>query len=52
MALKHGKSTEIWVKIEWLKQKINIIVKDNGIGFDPENSERKIIWFNWNAGTS
>lgn len=33
-AIKHGKSSDIWVKIEWLKEHINIIVKDNGSGFD------------------
>jgi two-component system sensor histidine kinase DegS len=39
--LKHGKFKEAWVKIEWLKQKINIIVKDNGIGFDPNVAKDK-----------
>lgn len=38
---KHGKFTEAWVKVEWLKQKINIIVKDNGAGFDPEVAKEK-----------
>ncbi|WP_277585999.1 sensor histidine kinase [Psychrobacillus antarcticus] len=38
---KHGKFTEAWVKVEWLKQKINIIVKDNGAGFDPEVVKEK-----------
>lgn len=33
-AIKHGKASEIWVKIEWLKENINILVKDNGSGFD------------------
>jgi len=39
--IKHGKFTEAWVKVEWLKQKINIIVKDNGSGFDPEIAKDK-----------
>lgn len=38
---KHGKFTEATVKVEWLKQKINIIVKDNGAGFDPEVAKEK-----------
>lgn len=33
-ALKHGKPTEISVKLEWLRNDINIVVKDNGAGFD------------------
>lgn len=36
-ALKHGKPTEIWVKIEWLKNNVNVIVKDNGVGFDKDS---------------
>ena len=36
-ALKHGKSTLIHVKIEWLRDEINVVVKDNGKGFDTEN---------------
>ncbi|WP_391120299.1 sensor histidine kinase [Psychrobacillus sp. L3] len=39
--LKHGKFKEAWVKIEWLKQKLNIIVKDNGVGFDPKVAKDK-----------
>ncbi|WP_342473043.1 sensor histidine kinase [Metasolibacillus sp. FSL H7-0170] len=35
-AIKHGKSTEISVKLEWLKRDVNISVKDNGVGFDKE----------------
>ena len=38
---KHGKFSEAWVKIEWVKQKINIIVKDNGVGFDPSIVKEK-----------
>ncbi|MBD8035728.1 sensor histidine kinase [Solibacillus sp. A46] len=36
-AIKHGKSTQITVKIEWLEAEINVVVKDNGSGFDTEN---------------
>ncbi|TQR21374.1 sensor histidine kinase [Psychrobacillus vulpis] len=39
--LKHGKFDEAWVKIEWMKQRMNIIVKDNGIGFDPNVVKEK-----------
>lgn len=39
--IKHGKFKEAWVKIEWLKQKLNIVVKDNGIGFDPNVAKEK-----------
>lgn len=33
-AMKHGKCKQIWVKVEWRKDAVNILVKDNGIGFD------------------
>ncbi len=35
-ALKHANPTEINVKIEWARQHINVVVKDNGIGFNKE----------------
>ena len=35
-ALKHGKPKEINVKIEWLKNDLNIVVKDDGSGFEKE----------------
>ncbi|PYF07603.1 sensor histidine kinase [Ureibacillus chungkukjangi] len=35
-SIKHGKSPDIWVKIEWLSKQISILVKDNGIGFDKQ----------------
>ncbi|WP_413364880.1 sensor histidine kinase [Lysinibacillus sp. 3P01SB] len=35
-ALKHGKPKEINVKLEWLKNGINIVVKDDGAGFEKE----------------
>ena len=38
-AMKHAQSKDIWVKVEWLNDIINIIVKDDGIGFD-ENEVR------------
>lgn len=34
-AIKHGGATDIIVKIEWLPNMVNISVKDNGKGFDP-----------------
>lgn len=33
-AIRHGKATKIEVKFEWLKDRVTIIVKDNGAGFD------------------
>ncbi|HWL12103.1 MAG TPA: sensor histidine kinase, partial [Ureibacillus sp.] len=36
-SIKHGKSADIWVKIEWLSNQISILVKDNGAGFDKES---------------
>jgi len=33
-ALKHANPTEITVKIEWAKKYINIVVRDNGVGFN------------------
>ncbi|WP_431029166.1 sensor histidine kinase [Lysinibacillus sp. LZ02] len=36
-ALKHGQPKEISVKLEWLYNDINIVVKDDGKGFDEEN---------------
>lgn len=36
-ALKHGNSSVIYVKIEWLRDEINVVVKDNGKGFDTES---------------
>lgn len=33
-AIRHGKATEIEVKIEWMKEHVSLVVQDNGIGFD------------------
>lgn len=33
-ALKHGRPKDIVVKMEWLRNDINVVVKDNGVGFD------------------
>ncbi|MBT2581683.1 sensor histidine kinase [Planococcus sp. ISL-109] len=33
-AIRHGKSTDIEVKMEWLSEQVSIIIKDNGSGFD------------------
>jgi two-component system, NarL family, sensor histidine kinase DegS len=35
-ALKHANPTEINVKVEWAREHINVVVKDNGIGFNKE----------------
>lgn len=35
-AMKHGKSKDIWVKLEWLKDAVNIVIKDDGVGFDTQ----------------
>ena len=32
-ALKHANATDIWVKTEWVHDKVNVVVKDNGVGF-------------------
>ncbi|MFD1926838.1 sensor histidine kinase [Sporosarcina siberiensis] len=40
-ALKHGNCKDIWVKIEWLHDIINIMVKDNGKGFNPNEVRDK-----------
>ncbi|WP_332651184.1 sensor histidine kinase [Lysinibacillus sp. 54212] len=33
-AIKHGKPKEISVKLEWIRECVNIVVKDDGKGFD------------------
>lgn len=40
-AIRHGKSKDIWVKIEWLHGIMNIIIKDNGHGFDKKEVKDK-----------
>lgn len=35
-SVKHGNPTDIWVKLEWNLNNLNVIVKDNGCGFDLE----------------
>ena len=35
-ALKHANPTEINVKIEWATKLINVVVRDNGVGFNEE----------------
>jgi two-component system, NarL family, sensor histidine kinase DegS len=35
-SVKHGNPTDIWVKLEWNLNNLNVIVKDNGSGFDLE----------------
>lgn len=36
-AMKHGKSKDIWVKLEWIQHAVNIVIKDDGVGFDPQD---------------
>lgn len=36
-ALKHGKPHQIIVKLEWLRDEINVVVRDDGSGFDTEH---------------
>lgn len=40
-ALKHGKPNCVWVKIEWLRDTLNVIVKDDGVGFDEDEVKEK-----------
>lgn len=39
-AIKHGECSDIWVLFEWLKEHVNITIKDNGIGFDTNMVKR------------
>lgn len=40
-ALKHGKPAHILVKIEWLRDTLNVVVKDDGVGFDMNEVKEK-----------
>jgi two-component system sensor histidine kinase DegS len=40
-ALKHGKSKDIWVNLEWFCDTMNITIKDNGVGFDQKEVREK-----------
>ncbi|MFD1204724.1 MULTISPECIES: histidine kinase [Sporosarcina] len=40
-AVKHGNSRDVWVKVEWLRDTMNIVVKDNGKGFDQNETKEK-----------
>ena len=42
-ALKHGNSQLIIVKLEWLRDEINVVVKDNGAGFDTDQVRDEIM---------
>lgn len=35
-SVKHGKSNNITVKLEWLEKIINVVVKDDGVGFNQQ----------------
>ncbi len=39
--VKHAQASEAWVKIEFRKQFVILIVEDNGIGFDPDKMMEK-----------
>jgi len=39
--LKHAEATSVEIKIKKLPQRINVKIKDNGIGFDPIQARRK-----------
>lgn len=40
-SIKHAKTDEIWVKIEWLRETVNILIKDQGLGFDTKEVKEK-----------
>ncbi|MEJ9281836.1 sensor histidine kinase [Ureibacillus thermosphaericus] len=40
-SVKHGNPTDIWVKLEWNLNNLNVIVKDNGSGFDLESKREQ-----------
>lgn len=40
-ALKHAKATEILVKLEMTKTAINVLIKDDGVGFDLKKAHPK-----------
>ncbi|GKV69370.1 signal transduction histidine-protein kinase/phosphatase DegS [Sporosarcina sp. NCCP-2716] len=40
-AIKHGHSRDIWVKVEWLRDSMNALVRDNGNGFDQDEVKEK-----------
>lgn len=40
-AIKHGLASHIWVKVEWLGDNLNVIIKDNGRGFDENEVKDK-----------
>lgn len=40
-AIKHGHSTSIWVKIEWFRDILNVVIRDNGQGFDENEVKDK-----------
>ncbi|AMW98124.1 sensor histidine kinase [Rummeliibacillus stabekisii] len=39
-AIQHGKSQQVWVKLESCKDFINISIKDDGIGFNPQTTKQ------------
>lgn len=39
--IRHAKTDEIWVKVEWMRDRVNIAVKDYGCGFDTNEVKTK-----------
>lgn len=40
-SIKHAETDEIWVKMEWLRETVNILIKDQGLGFDTKQVKEK-----------
>lgn len=40
-AMKHAEPSNVWVKIEWRRDILNVIIKDDGKGFDLEEVKGK-----------
>lgn len=40
-AIKHGQADDVWVKVEWVRDILNVIVKDAGQGFDQKEVKDK-----------
>lgn len=39
--IRHAKTSEVWVKVEWMRDRVNIAVKDYGCGFDTNEVKTK-----------
>lgn len=40
-AVKHGQATAIQIELEYQGERLALVIKDNGLGFDPEQSGRR-----------